>query len=275
MPRSLTERQRRFVDAYVVSRNASQAAQDAGYTPPRAEKYGSELLQLPQVAAALRERGVVPPRGVHPLTQQRKKGQKRPRAGLTLYEERFALAYLACGNATQAARRAGINTRSPQVAGCKLLHRPRVAAFIEAERAASVERTRIDVDRVKREFARIAFMDIADIIEWDEAGIVVKPSAQISPDDRAAIAQLKLKSGEDGVKASVKLHSKQHALDSLAKLMGLYGKKPFVTIDHERERRALRERLMRIMDGDEEVAGEKKADEQRAAEKKKPENSGA
>ena len=38
-----------------------------------------------------------------------------------------------------------------------MLHRPHVAAFIEAERAASIERTRIDVDRVKREFARIAF----------------------------------------------------------------------------------------------------------------------
>ena len=45
------------------------------------------------------------------------------------------------------------------------------AAFIEAERAASIARTRIDVDRVKREFARIAVMDIADVIEWDEEGI--------------------------------------------------------------------------------------------------------
>ena len=263
MPRSLTARQRRFVDVYLVTRNASQAAQGAGYAAPRAEKYGSELLQLPHIAAALRERGVEPPRGVHPLTQQRKKWKKRPRTGLTLYEERFALAYLACGNATQAARRAGIDTRTPQVAGCKLLHRPRVAAFIEAERAASVERTRIDVDRVKREFARIAFMDIADIIEWDEAGIALKPSADISPDDRAAIAQLKVKADEHGVKASVKLHSKQHALDSLARLMGLYGKKPSVTIDHEKRdaNAILRERLLRIARGDETNAGEKEAQE--------------
>ena len=38
--------------------------------------------------------------------------------------------------------------------------------------------------------------------------------------------------------ASAKLRSKQHALDSLAKLMGLYGKKPFVTLDHDEKRDA-------------------------------------
>jgi phage terminase small subunit len=118
-------------------------------------------------------------------------------------------------------------------------------------RAASIERTRIDVDRVKREFARIAFVDIADFIEWDEDGnIALKVSAAISPDDRAAIAELKVKRGQHGLKARVKLHDKQRALDSLARLMGLYGKKPFVTIDHAKERRdanaILRERLLKI-----------------------------
>jgi hypothetical protein len=95
---------------------------------------------------------------------------------------------------------------------------------------------------------------IAEIVEWDEDGIVLKPSGAISPDDRAAIAQVKLKPGKNGLKATVKLHSKQHALDSLAKLLGLFGKKPFVTIEHEKEKRdanqILRERLTRIMRGD-------------------------
>jgi hypothetical protein len=126
-----------------------------------------------------------------------------------------------------------------------------------------VERTRIDVDRVKREFARIAFTDIADIIEWDEEGIALKPSADISPDDRAAIAQLKVKPGEHGLTASVKLHSKQHALDSLAKLMGLYGKKPFVTLDHQKRdgNAILRERLERIARAEPPNATEKKTEE--------------
>jgi len=182
----------------------------------RARATGSELLHRAHVAAALRARGLDPPRGLHPATQLRKPLVRRRRSAMNPLEERFALVYLLTGNAAVAARRAGLKVARANSGGCKMLQRPHVAAFIEAERAASITRTRIDVDRVKREFARIAFMDIADVIEWDEEGIALKPSAQISPDDRAAIAQLKVKAGEHGVKASIKLHSKQAALDSLA-----------------------------------------------------------
>ena len=40
----------------------------------------------------------------------------------------------------EAARRIGKQVKQPQNAGCMLLRRPAVAAFIEAERAASIER---------------------------------------------------------------------------------------------------------------------------------------
>ncbi len=50
---------------------------------------------------------------------------------------------------------------------------------------------------ILRGVARIAFVDIADPVEWDEDGtIALKASAAISPDDRAAIAELKVKRGE-------------------------------------------------------------------------------
>jgi phage terminase small subunit len=263
MPRSLTARQQRFVDAYLVTRNATQAALDAGYSPRWPAKAGMQVLHHPRVVEALRARGLDPPRGVHPSTQLRKKIARRACKELSIREEQFALAYLVTGNAAQAARRAGIPTASSHRDGHRLLNRPRVAAFIEAERAASIERTRIDVDRVRREFARIAFTDIADFMEWDEEGnIALKPSAAISPDDRAAIVDLKVKRGKNGMNARVKLHDKQRALDSLARLMGLYGKKSFVTIDHEKEKRdanaILRERLMKIVRAGEKGSGEKK-----------------
>jgi len=280
MPRKLTERQRRFVDAYLVTRNAKQAALDAGYSPRWPETSGHQILALPHIRAALKAHGLDPPEGAHPSTQVRKPMLRPPRKELSIREERFALAYLVTGNAALAARRAGIRAALSHRDGHRLLNRPRVAAFIEAERAASIERTRIDVDRVKREFARLAFTDIADIIEWDEEGVALRPSAEISPDDRAAIAQLKVKPGEHGLNATVKLHSKQHALDGLAKMMGLYGKKPFVTIDHRKEKRnpnaILRERLLRIMRSGENAGEAEKKEEQQenAAEKKEPAKSG-
>ena len=257
MSRSLTERQRRFVDAYLASRNATQAARDAGYSHERAPITGPDLLRRAPIVAALRERGLDPPRGVHPATQIRQR-----RTEINPLEESFALAYLVTGNAAEAARRVGLKGRYPNVSGAKMLQRRRVAAFIEAERAASIARTRIDIDRVKREFARIAFTDIGDIAEWDEEGMTLKPSRAISPDDRAAIAQVKVKPGTNGLKATIKLHSKQRALDSLARLLGLYSKKQFVTIDHAPEKRSandiLRERLLKIAQ-----AGEKKEDEKK------------
>jgi phage terminase small subunit len=262
MPRKLTERQRRFVDAYLVSKNASRAACEAGYSPARATTTGSELLRRAPVAAALRARGLEPPRGLHPSTQLRKPIVRRRRTGLNPLEERFALAYLVTGNAAEAARRAGLKAVQAKTGGFRMLQLPHVAAFIEAERAASIERTRIDVDRVRREFARIAFVDIGDVIEWDEDGnIALKASAAISPDDRAAIAELKVKRGAHGVKARVKLHDKQRALDSLARLLGLYRKNPFVTIDHAPKKRdaneILRERLLKIARAGEKNSGDK------------------
>jgi phage terminase small subunit len=219
-------------------------------------------LRRAYIADALRERGLEPPKGIHHATQMRKQMVRLPRSEINPLEERFAFAYLVTGSATEAARRVGLKGAHAHKSGWKMLQRPHVAAFIEAERAASIERTRIDVDRVKREFARLAFVDIADVIEWDEDGnIALKASAAISPDDRAAIAELKVKRGAHGVKARVKLHDKQRALDSLARLLGLYRKNPFVTIDHAPKKRdaneILRERLLKIARAGEKNSGDK------------------
>jgi phage terminase small subunit len=217
----LTPRQRLFVEAYLKSRNASQAAQDAGYAWPRAQQYGSDLLKRPHIRQALRERGLEPPRGVHPRTQSRKPRVNPPRAGLTLREHRFALAYLACGNAAQAARRIGIGPVIAGRTGMRLRHRPHVAAFIEKERAALAERARIDAERVMQELARIAFSDMRAIADWSQDDVTVKPAAAISEDAGAAIAELRLKPGRKGLRTKIKLHSKPQALARLARILGL------------------------------------------------------
>ena len=49
----LTEKQRRFVDYYVETGNASEAARRAGYAEKAAYRIGSENLRKPQVKAAI------------------------------------------------------------------------------------------------------------------------------------------------------------------------------------------------------------------------------
>lgn len=52
---ALTNKQRRFVDEYLVDLNATQAAIRAGYSQKTAGQIGDENLKKPQIAAAIQE----------------------------------------------------------------------------------------------------------------------------------------------------------------------------------------------------------------------------
>lgn len=51
----VSQRQRRFIEEYLVDLNATQAAVRAGYAPKSAEKHAYQLLKRPEVAAAVQE----------------------------------------------------------------------------------------------------------------------------------------------------------------------------------------------------------------------------
>jgi phage terminase small subunit len=53
---SLTPKQQRFVDEYLIDLNATQAAIRAGYSEKTARSVGSENLSKPDIAAAIAER---------------------------------------------------------------------------------------------------------------------------------------------------------------------------------------------------------------------------
>src|ERR1043166_4571197 len=52
-PKKLSARQQRFVELYLVSLNAAQAAKDAGYSEKTANREGSRLLSKVDIQAAL------------------------------------------------------------------------------------------------------------------------------------------------------------------------------------------------------------------------------
>jgi len=54
-PQGLTQRQRRFVEAYLIEGNATAAARAAGYSARSAQAISSELLEHPRVAAVLEQ----------------------------------------------------------------------------------------------------------------------------------------------------------------------------------------------------------------------------
>jgi phage terminase small subunit len=50
---SLTPKQQRFVEEYLIDLNATQAAIRAGYSPKRADSIGHENLRKPEIEAAI------------------------------------------------------------------------------------------------------------------------------------------------------------------------------------------------------------------------------
>jgi phage terminase small subunit len=236
----LSPHQRRFVAAYAETKNAAQAAREAGYSGP----HGRALLQRPNIAAALKKLGVEIVRGRHPGIARVER--------LTPRQERFVREYLIGNNATEAARRAGLSRVNPNSAGQRMLNHPLVADAIERGRAASMARTQITRERTLLEYARLAYAELGAIADWDGETFVLKSKDAISAEDRAAIgAIVETRSGT--LSAAIDMRAKLKALDALARYLGLFEKgaaeKNAPTIDGRSPRDVLREKLQRLIDG--------------------------
>lgn len=254
MPPSLTPREARFVVEYARTRNAKQSALAAGYSPASAAVLGPRCLRKPHIVAALRDSGVDILHVARPPGQVRAEiPGSRVRKSLTWRQRRFVEEYLVCGNAAEAARRIGLSDANAQSNGFRLLRVKLVAEAIAVEQKASAERTKISMDRVRVELARVGFADIGDIIDWDGETVQLRPRDLIAKADRAAIAELKVRPGKHGPRITLRLHSKERALEALAKHVGLYRPGAMNAPDEETERRAanveLRARLMKIVNG--------------------------
>jgi len=168
---------------------------------------------------------------------------------LTPRQSLFVAEYLIDLNAKQAAIRAGYAKGSAADRGWELLHRcPPVMARLKEAMAERAQRTQIDAERVLKELARLAFADIRNYLtEGKDKTLVVRPLAQLSDDDVAALAEIQAE-GDAKTLRRIKLYDKRAALELLARHLGLTGKRsdspppPHSSAD---ARQILRERLMR------------------------------
>ena len=218
----MNERQRRFVAAYRLSRNAKQSAIEAGISPASAGAIGSKLLRDPEIIAALKQAGVAIVYGTNPRGQTRKPRKPFVKAGLTLRQQRFVAEYLIDGNATKAAIRAGLESKNPAYAGNKMKRRPGVAEAIAKGRAELAQELRVDAARVIAEYTRLAFADLRDYVEWGPKGVALKPQGEIGKTVSPAIIEFVARQDKRGTRLHVKLHSKLKSLEALGKYLGLF-----------------------------------------------------
>jgi len=156
---------------------------------------------------------------------RRRNGGRRP-ACLTSRQRLFVDHYLVNVNATQAAIGAGYSRKTADSQGQRLLKNVEVAEAIEAAMRARAGRTEVNADRVVLELARIAFSDVTRIVQWGPKGVKLRPSAELSTDDRATIAKVSETVGRagGGRTLTVRLHDKLGALVALGKHLGLFEK---------------------------------------------------
>lgn len=149
-------------------------------------------------------------------------GQWTEEDELSEKHEMFCREYIIDFNASQAAIRAGYLPTNAGQTGHALLNNPKITDRIQQLKRDRIARLQITGDRVVRELARIAFADITQITSFDNNGLRVKTSEEISQDHTAAIASLAQMSGKEGKSVKVKMHSKEKALELLGRHLGIF-----------------------------------------------------
>jgi phage terminase small subunit len=143
-------------------------------------------------------------------------------------QQRFVEEYLVDLNATQAAIRAGYNAKTARAQASRLLTKVNISDAIFEGRQLTADRLEVTQERVLKEFARLAFLDIRKA--FDKDGNLL-PIHDIDDDTAAALAGIEVeemfegKGGDRekvGTLRKIKLADKKGALDSLAKHLGMF-----------------------------------------------------
>ena len=141
---------------------------------------------------------------------------------LTPKQKLFVEEYLIDLNATQAAIRAGYSPNNADKIGSELLGKTRVSEAIKIAMAERSRRTGINQDRIPAELAKIALVNPARVVNFDEATI----REDALPEDLAAVASVKVKrfptKDGEGIEREVKFHDKNKALDLAGRHLGMF-----------------------------------------------------
>ena len=148
---------------------------------------------------------------------------KRPRKDLTPQQYRFVQQYVESGNASQsylsAYKKTG-RSRTHYVNAYRLLKTARIQEAIEFERAKDAERCRVTRAKVAREWAAMAFSNLADC--FDKEGNPLKPH-EIPRSAQRAIQSYEIKA--DGT-VKIKMYPKTMPLLKLAIRLGYLTETP-------------------------------------------------
>ena len=141
---------------------------------------------------------------------------------LTKKQQLFVDEYLIDLNATQAAIRAGYSVDTAQQIGSENLSKLVIRQAIAEKMAERSKRTGINQDRIIQELAKLALVNIADVIDFDTATVL----STAAPEDLACIQSVKIKRTTKGKSTieerEIKFYDKKGSLELLGKHLGLF-----------------------------------------------------
>ena len=149
---------------------------------------------------------------------------------LTAKQQRFVDEYLVDLNATQAAIRAGYSEKTAFAIGAENLRKPKIAEVIASAQAERARRTELTQDMVVAELRKLAFANLDDFTEIDDAGNLVPKLKGTTRSQKAALTEVTIEEyiegRGDGAKevkrTKIKLADKRGPLVDLGKHLGMW-----------------------------------------------------
>lgn len=153
---------------------------------------------------------------------------------LTDKRQRFVEEYFACGfNATRAARAAGYSEASIRSIASELLTFPDVRAAIDKRMKELAADANLMRDLLVRELVSILCSDLAGLVTWDDDGMTLVPSADLTAEQATSLKDVsmtihryeyehnRVPQTHQVTRSKVGQHDKIRAAELLAKLHGL------------------------------------------------------
>lgn len=133
---------------------------------------------------------------------------------LTMKQIKFAKHFMRSLSREEAARAVGVSKATAN----KWLRTQPFRELLYKEIKRREERVEITADQVLREYGRLAFSDVTEVVSIERGVVKIKDTDEIPKDTRLAIGEIS--ESRDGIK--VKMIDKKGALDSLAKCLGMF-----------------------------------------------------
>lgn len=154
---------------------------------------------------------------------------------LTPRQERFCQEYAKSLHQTNAAIKAGYSKESASEQASRLVRNPQVIKRLNQIIGQRTRRYEVSAERILKELARVAYSDITNYVTFNESGVRIKESSDLSPAQAAAIQEVSEVINQNGGTTKFKLHDKVKALELLGKHLKLFSDRVEHSIDSKLE----------------------------------------